>query len=66
MKIKRVKFNGHIYLFGGQSLDESGFIATEEQFANFRESFAHYWPDQGVLRFRRKIGTREDLELMPE
>lgn len=66
MKIRRVRFQGKDYLFGGSSLDESGFIATEEQFENFYASFAHYYPDKGILRYHMKIGTRKDLELLPE
>lgn len=62
--MKRIKFRGEEYLFGGDSLDESGFISKQEDFQNGRVSFAHYFPGQGVMRFREQIGRREDIQIL--
>ena len=62
--MKNIRFKGQPYLFGGNSLDEDGFIATPEQYKNFEVSYAHYFPSSGVLRFQEKIGDREDIEIL--
>ena len=59
--MKTILFKSQEYLFGGDSLNESGFIATKEQFDNFQESFAHYFPEVGVLRYGQKIGEAKDI-----
>lgn len=64
MKLKQVKFHGNIYLFGGNSLKESGFIATKEQYENFEASYAHYFPGVGILRYGEKIGECSELSLV--
>ena len=62
--MKNIKFQDEEYLFGGDSLDESGFIAKREVFENGECSYAHYYPDQGVMRFQERIGGREDIEIL--
>lgn len=64
--MKTVKFRGEIYLFGGESLDEGGFIATREAYENGLASYAHYLPDIGIFRYGEKIGERSDLEIVGE
>jgi hypothetical protein len=62
--VKTIRFKGEEYLFGGDSLDEDGFIAKREDYENGVCSYAHYFPDRGVLRFREKIGERADIEII--
>jgi hypothetical protein len=62
--MKTIKFKGEEYLFGGDSLDEDGFIAKREDYENGVCSYAHYFPDRGVLRFMQKIGERDDIEVI--
>jgi hypothetical protein len=62
--MKSIRFKGREYLFSGNALDEKGFIATRTQFENGHPSYAHYYPDNGVLRFGEKIGDREDIEIL--
>lgn len=64
--MKAIKFKGEEYLFGGDSLDEDGFIAKREDYEKGIVSYAHYFPDRGVLRFMRKIGDREEIEVIGE
>lgn len=55
-----VEFKGEKYLFGGSSLDESGFIATQEQYQTGQCSFAHWYPkENAVNRFGKPIGTAQ-------
>lgn len=62
--MKRIRFKGTEYLFKGDSLDESGFIATRNQYENAQTSFAHYYPGLGIMRFNEKIGSAEDIEII--
>jgi len=64
--MKEILFKGKKYLFGGESLDENGFIATKYQYENFLCSFAHYYSDKGVNRFGEFIGTRKDIKILGE
>jgi hypothetical protein len=64
--MKTIKFNGEEYLFGGDSLDESDFIAKVEDYENGACSYAHYFPERGVLRFGQQIGTRDDIEIISD
>lgn len=59
-----IEFQGQKYLFGGDSLDEDGFIATEDQYLHFKESFAHYFPGFGVAQHNTYIGGREDITIL--
>jgi hypothetical protein len=64
--MKTIRFKGTEYLFGGESLEESGFIAKQEDYENGICSYAHYFPEQGVMRFQEQIGTREDIEIVSD
>lgn len=69
----KVRFQGEEYwLLNG--LDESGPLAYPEQCDEngeldwtcaYQDSFAHYFPEKGIMRYREKIGTKEDLEVWP-
>lgn len=64
--MKEILFKGKKYLSDIESLDEKGFIATKYQYQNGLCSYAHYYPDLGVLRFRDKIGRREDIKILKD
>src|SRR5437879_4186436 len=64
--VKMIRFKGEEYLFGGESLDEDGFIGTKEAFESGIASYAYYFPSRGVLRHGTAIGTREDIEILGE
>ncbi len=64
--MKIINFKGKKYFFGGEHLDEDGFIATKHQYENGLCSFAHYFPSQGVMRFCEKIGERKDLKIIDD
>lgn len=61
-----ITFKGEPYLFVGDSLEDSGAIATMKAFVAGEVSFAHYYPDgEGrVLRYGDQIGTRADLVVL--
>lgn len=69
----KIKFEGKEYWFLGDSFNESSAIAPLEHCDKkgeilpecvFEESFAHYFPDRGILRFGEKIGDEKDLEVV--
>lgn len=60
---KQIKLFGNQYLLIGD-LVNGGPIATREQYENFECSFAHLQPNGDILRFREKIGTRKDIEVL--
>lgn len=68
----KVKFQGKEYWLL-EGLNESGPLAylhqcdengTLDWDCAFDASFAHYWPETGVMRYGEKIGTKEDLEVV--
>ncbi len=62
--LRRCTFKGQPFLFTGKSLEDSGAVCTKEQYENFEESYAHYYPDFGVSRYGEKIGEPSDLVLL--
>lgn len=62
--MKLIKFEGQEYVFGGDSLNESGFIATKEQFENYQCPFAHYFPGRGVMQHGERIGGWRDIKIL--
>lgn len=66
----KVKFKGEEYWFLGDSFDEDGAIAPLEHcdekgnIIYIGASFAHYFVDQGIMRYRQKIGVKEDFEVI--
>ena len=61
-KIPITLYGCEIYLIG--SIELGGAIATERQFANFEESFAHLWQPSGIIsRYGQAIGTVDDITL---
>ena len=69
MSIK-VRLKGKDYWFINDSFDEDGAIAPLEHCDDkgdpivFEESFAHYFPGQGIVRYGEKIGDLEDLKII--
>lgn len=61
----KIRFQGSEYLFVGD-LIEGGAIATQEQYENGECSSAHLFPDGRILRFRKQIGVREDIEVIEQ
>ncbi len=61
-----VTFQGVAYLFVGESLDESGALATPDAYRTGRASFACYFPDGDgrIMRYGATIGTRADLAVI--
>ena len=74
VKIKqdmRIKLQETEYWLLADSLDEDGAIAPLDHcdengnIVEFLElSYAHYYPERGVLRFGNKIADREDIEII--
>jgi hypothetical protein len=69
----KIHFKGEEYCLLAESLDESGAIAPMEHCDErgelrpecfLEESFAHYYPDRGIMRFGNVIGSREDIEVL--
>jgi len=58
---RRVRFQGREYLLIGD-LTSGGAIATQEQFDNFENSYAHLGEDGVVRRYGAVIGRRADVE----
>jgi hypothetical protein len=61
--IMKIRFKGNNYLLIGD-LKSGGAIATEEQYANFEESYAHLCGNGNIMRYHRIIGTRDDIEVV--
>ena len=64
--MKKIKFKGEEYIFGGDDLDEGHFIATEDQYMSGKISFAHLCLDGRIIRFKKVIGDRSDIEVLEE
>lgn len=67
----RVKFNDTEYWFMGDSLKEDGPISEIDRCDEdgnpldyFSESYAYYFPNQGVLRYREKICDVKNVKLI--
>jgi hypothetical protein len=60
----KIRFQGNEYLFIGTSLDEDGAIATAEDYAAGKCSYAHLMEDGRIMRFRQQIGIRSDIEVI--
>ncbi len=63
MELKKLKFQGIEYiLVNERGDDKDGAIATQEQFDNFLDSFAHLMKDGRIMQHHQKIGDRSDIE----
>jgi hypothetical protein len=69
----RIKFQGIEYWFLGDSLEEDGAIAplhhADEKGnillkAVLEHSYAHWFPEAGILRYQQKIGDKSDIEII--
>lgn len=61
--MRQVTFKGTPFIFIGDSLAQSGALATADDYAHGRVSYAHWWPaDDMVSRYGERIGGRVDLE----
>lgn len=58
-----ILFQGKRYLLIG-NLEEGGAIATEEQYEQFKKSFAHLFPDGNIVQDGRVIGRKEDISVI--
>lgn len=56
----RLKGNDTVFILVGDETE--GAITAYDDYAAGLPSFAHLFPDGTILRYRRKIGTREDIE----
>ncbi len=59
-----IQFKGTNYLLVGGNLNTGGAIATQEEFEEFRISYAHLNPDGNVKRFGKIIGTVKDIKIL--
>jgi len=60
----RIKFQDNEYLLIGDDIETGGAIATQEEWDNFAENYAHLFRDGRILRYGAEIGTREDIEVL--
>ena len=58
----RIEFQGKKFLFIGYKEPSNGAIATQEQYENFEDSYAHLDVDGKIRRHRRVIGTERDIK----
>lgn len=59
-KIKKIRFqNTDMLLIGGA-------IAFQEDYEDFRESYAHLAEDGNIYRYGEIIGTKEDIKLLED
>ncbi|TET22356.1 MAG: hypothetical protein E3J76_04830 [Candidatus Aminicenantes bacterium] len=61
--VLHVKFRGKKYLLVG-GLASGGAITTRKAYENFEVSYAHLFSNGDVMRHRRLIGTRDDIEVL--
>lgn len=71
MSSRRIRLHGNVYWFLGESLDEDAAIAPLHHCDDMGnpitlrgDSYAHYIPDEGVMRYRRRIASAEDIEFL--
>ena len=62
-EVHRVKYRGTDFLFVGDP-DGDGAIALEDDYLNFRQSYAHLMKDGSVMRHGEEIGRREDVQFL--
>jgi len=55
--VQKIRFGRNDYL-----LINEGAIATEEQYRNGEDSFAHLYPDGRIWRYGEVIGTKDEIE----
>lgn len=60
--LHRIKFQGHDFLLIGDL--GYGAIATQEQFDDCADNYAHVYEDGIVRRYGRPIGTRSDITVL--
>lgn len=60
----RIRFKGEPFLLIGDSLEDGGAIATEEQYTNSLPSTAHLMEGGRVMQWGAQIGTRADVEVI--
>ncbi len=60
----KIKFQGSEYVFTGESLDEDGAIAKQDDYENGRLGFAHLMTDGNVFRHGEVVGHRDDIEII--
>lgn len=61
-----IRFQGEEYLFVGNPERTRGAIATEEQYENFQDSYAHLCADGKIYRYRGVIGLIDDIEWLDD
>lgn len=55
-----IKLGNKEFLLIG-SFNSGWAIATQEQFDNFEDSYAHLLPDGRIMRYGKQIGSKEDI-----
>ena len=61
--VLHVKFKGKEYLLVGD-LDSGGAITTQDNYDNFKVSYAHLFSDGKIRRHNEVIGARKDIEVL--
>lgn len=64
VKDGRVTLHGQELLIVKGRGDLDGALATQDQYENFRMSFAHAYADGRVMRFGNKIAALEAVEIV--
>lgn len=59
--IRKIKLWGSEYWLIG---DKDGAIATPDQYKNFECSYAHLFPNGEIKRFKKVIGSIQDIEFI--
>ena len=60
----KIEFQGEEYLFGGDTLEEGGFIAKPEAYIQGKCSYAHLLTGGEVRRFGDTIGHRTEIKVL--
>ncbi len=58
-----IRFKGRKYVLTDNSLESSP-IATAKAYAEGKCSYAHLYADGTISRFGKRIGTRDDIEVL--
>ena len=74
MSTVRIRLTGQLANIFGEESDEliivgtinEGAIATHKRLDAFRDSLAHLMEDGRIMRYHVQIGTRADIEVLPD
>lgn len=60
----KIRFKDENFVFTGDSLEDGGAVAKQDDYESGRCSFAHLYVDGNIMRFGERIGTIADIKVI--